>query len=206
MSHINNIKFSNSHIKKSKKQLELILIIFYSQIYSRINVWVYNDVKMIHDILHSLICIKSLKSCVWLTLTVYFNGSITMDGCGCHTGLHGSIGLWCCWGWLLRTPPAPHMQLPWRQSAAHGRARAHTHTHTHTHTVTICEQSLAQKFQTDSSEIFSEFELIANFKISGYFIKKPEFMTSKKIIKSSKPRPTVPFDNSLLALLKGCPL
>ena len=49
------------------------------------------------------------------------------------------------------------------------------HTHTHTHTVTICEQSLAQKFQTDSSEIFSEFELIANFKISGYFIKKPEF-------------------------------
>ena len=86
------------------------------------------------------------------------------------------------------------------------RARTHTHTHTHTHTVTICEQSLAQKFQTDSSEIFSEFELIANFKISGYFIKKPEFMTSKKIIKSSKPRPTVPFDNSLLALHKGCPL
>ena len=86
------------------------------------------------------------------------------------------------------------------------RARAHTHTHT----VTICEQSLAQKFQTHYSEmfglVFSEFELIANFKISGYFIKKPEFMTSKKIIKSSKPRPTVPFGNSLLALHKGCPL
>ena len=82
---------------------------------------------MIRDILHSLYCIKSLKSCVWSTFTVYFKGCITTDGCGCHTGQHSSICLWCYSGWLCRTPPAQHMRLPWMQSAVH----AHTHTHTH---------------------------------------------------------------------------
>ena len=159
---------------------------------------------MIRDILHSLICINFEILCMAYTYSVFQ---------GFHN--HG-------WLWLSHWTARLYMSVVLLRLAAQdttstayaialeAKCSPHARTHTHTHTVTICEQSLAQKFQTHYSEmfglVFSEFELIANFKISGYFIKKPEFMTSKKIIKSSKPRPTVPFGNSLLALHKGCPL